>query len=190
MGFGAGQAANLVSEMKRSRAQPLDDWRLLAALGIHDLGRGDSRKLLKEFPLEELGGLTKGQLVKIRGFGDVTSESITAGLKERWSTIVSLLELNFNLIRTKTAAESAAIESPVAGKKIVFTGAMQSGKRDDLKAQARDMGAETPGSVSKTTDYLVCGEKVGAAKTTKAEKLGVTVITEAEYLELISVEIA
>jgi len=188
MGFGAGQAANLVSEMERSKSQPLDDWRLLAALGIHDLGRGDSRKLLKEFPLEELGSLTKEQLVKIRGFGEVTSESITAGLKEQWSTIVSLLELNFNLIRTKTAAESAAIESPIAGKKIVFTGAMQSGKRDELKANARDMGAETPSSVSKTTDYLVCGDKVGAAKTGKAEKLGVKVLSEDEYISLISGE--
>jgi len=185
-GFGPGQAANLVHELARSRHQPLDDWRLLASMGIHDLGRGDSRKLLAVYPLTELATITWEEIITIPGFGEKTSRSIAAQLHQRWPEIQRLLDIGFNLRITPTADVLADIESPIAGKKIVFTGAMVSGSRSDLQHQARELGAETPSSVSKTTDYLVCGERVGQTKISKAESLGVTVLTEEQYQDLLA----
>jgi len=67
----------------------------------------------------------------------------------------------------------------------VFTGKMEQGSRDDMEEQARDLGANVQKSVSQKTDILVCGARVGAKKTGQAEKLGVQVISEDDYLEMI-----
>ena len=72
-------------------------------------------------------------------------------------------------------------DSAIAGKGIVFTGKMQQGSREAMQAEARKLGAKVQTAVSGKTDLLVCGEKVGAAKIKKAEALGVTIVTEAEY---------
>ena len=82
------------------------------------------------------------------------------------------------------------MSSAIAGKKIVFTGKMESGDRKDLEARATELGADVDGSVSGNTDILVHGVQVAAnAKSTKirkAESLGVTVLDETAYLALIS----
>lgn len=187
MGFGDRQAENLVSELARSRSQPLDDWRFLAAFGIHDLGRGDSLRLLRHIPLDALSKLDEGELIKIHGFGVKTCSSIVDGLRRRWPVIQHLLDLGFNLVRTPSVLEvSSTPKNSIAGKRIVFTGSLQSGTREDMQAQARSLGAETPSSVSGSTHFLVCGDNVGSTKTEKARKLGISVITERDYLALLA----
>ncbi len=184
--FGPGQSANLVKELERSRTQPVEDWRFLAAIGIPHLGRGDSRKLLQEIPLEALGELTPGRLMAIHGFGPVTSPVITDALGQRWPEVKYLLhEVGFQLIPTMKPSQ-ARIDGPMAGKGVVFTGAMQHGTREQMQEQARALGALVQSSVSRKTNFLVCGERVGASKMNKARDLGVQVLNEAEYLELIA----
>ena len=68
---------------------------------------------------------------------------------------------------------------------IVFTGAMQMGSREEMKKQAKELGARIGGSITGKTDMLVCGERVGAAKLNKAQALGVQLLSETEYLALI-----
>jgi len=188
MGFGPGQAANLVRELERSRRQEVEDWRFLAAFGVRHLGRGDSRKLLEGFTLDALmDGVTAAQIAALDGFGVLTSESISADLAERAGLIRELSGL-FSLRRTGAAAPKAdAADSPIAGKSVVFTGALASGSREALQDQARALGAVVQSSVNGKTSYLVCGEKVGASKMQKAVSLGVTVLTEAEYLAMIGI---
>jgi DNA ligase (NAD+) len=74
----------------------------------------------------------------------------------------------------------------LAGKLIVFTGAMQQGSREEMKKQAKKLGARVGGTITGKTDMLVCGERVGAAKLNKAEALGVQLLSETEYLALIN----
>jgi DNA ligase (NAD+) len=89
-------------------------------------------------------------------------------------------------LKTPLAAEEEQVgEGPLLGKLIVFTGTMQSGSRDDMKKQAKVLGAKIGESITGKTDLLVCGEKVGAAKLHKAESLGVRIVTEAEYLAML-----
>ena len=102
-----------------------------------------------------------------------------------WPVIEQMLELGFNLEETPLLSESRSIESPVTGMKVVFTGKMLQASRDEMKKQAMQLGAQVQSAVSSKTDLLVCGENVGAAKTGKAEKLGVRVVTEAEYVALL-----
>lgn len=185
LGFGDGQAANFARELKRSRAEEIEDWRFLAAFGIPHLGRGDSRKLLQHMRIEDIGTVTPERIRAIHGFGELTSPLIAEQLGFRWPSIQHMLGLGFNLRRTPLLNESTNSTSPISGKGIVFTGTMLSGSREDMEARARSLGANVQSTVNRKTDYLVCGEKVGAGKTNKAKELGIGIITEQEYLTMI-----
>ena len=80
--------------------------------------------------------------------------------------------------------DTANYDSPIAGKTVVFTGTLEKMARAEAKAQAQSLGAKVAGSVSKNTDYVVMGADAGS-KATKAKELGVTILSEDEYLELI-----
>jgi DNA ligase (NAD+) len=180
MGFGPKQASNLVAQLKRSRTEEVEDWRFLAAFGIEHLGRGDSRKLLKEYPLEKIRTLDSDDIEKINGFGPITATAIPPSLKTKWDSIQALLTLNFNLILSDQN-EQIAKDNPLYGQSLVFTGAM-SQPRNTMKENALSLGAKVQATVNKKTNLLIIGAKVGAKKIEKAEALGTEVITEAVYL--------
>jgi DNA ligase (NAD+) len=185
MGFGPVQSRNLAEALAVSRAKPVEDWRFLAALGIPDLGVGDSRRLLEHVPLEEIVSVEPEAIARINGFGEITSNNIAGGVAEIKSTLLHMLALGFNLEKTPLLSEQASVQSPIAGRNVVFTGKMQGGSREAMQAQARQLGAHVQTAVSGATDLLICGEKVGAAKMDKASRMGVKILTEAEYYKLI-----
>lgn len=184
--FGPVQSANLAESLALSRTRPVEDWRFLAALGIENLGLGDSRKLVQHFSLPELPNLTQGQIEAIRGFGTITSRSIVQGLQRLSPTLKFLLDLGFSIIATAQELPQEA-SSPLVGKHVVFTGKMHK-SREEMEEQARTLGALVQSAVNAKTDYLVCGEKVGASKTNKAQQMGTTILTEQAYLRLIGAE--
>jgi DNA ligase (NAD+) len=96
------------------------------------------------------------------------------------------LNQGFNLRRTPLVFESPPSTSPIAGKKIVFTGKMQHAERNIMQDEARQRGAIVQTAVSGATDYLICGEKIGGSKLAKARDLGVGILTEKEYFELLA----
>ena len=184
-GFRPVQSKNLAEAIAISRTKPVEDWRFLAAFGISNLGTGDSRKLLAHIPLEKIPAIEPEDLIDIKGFGEKTSQSIAESIRDMAGTIVHMLDQNFNLQRTPLAADQEAVDSSIAGKGIVFTGKMIHGDRQTMQARARELGARVQTAVSGSTDYLVCGEKVGASKMNKAEKLGVAILTEDQYIEML-----
>ncbi len=185
LGFGPVQSRNLAEALSVSRTKPVEDWRFLAAFGIPNLGVGDSRRLLEHIPLEEIATIEPGTIERINGFGTITSNAIAEGVAEIKGTLLHMLSLGFNLEKTILLSEKASMQSPIAGKNLVFTGKMQAGSREDMQAVARQLGAHVQSAVSGNTDLLICGEKVGAAKMEKAAKLGVTILSEAEYHQLV-----
>ena len=185
LGFGPVLSENLANALTGSRTRALEDWRFLAAFGIDRLGLGDSRKLLSHIPLEDILHLERGGLETIKGFGELKSEAIISSITSVALTFEHMLALGFNLEKTPLVSDAASIESPIAGKKIVFTGKMIRGNREEMQAQARQLGAQVQSSVSGATDMLVCGEKVGQSKMDKASRLGVQVLSEEAYFAMI-----
>jgi DNA ligase (NAD+) len=160
----------------------VEDWRFLAAFGISNLGTGDSRKLLSHMTFEDLLEADRDSIEDINGFGGITSLSIQEGIQDLRNTIDHMLALDFNLVKTLLVHETQAVDNPIAGKGIVFTGKMQQGSREAMQSKARQLGARVQTAVSRTTDMLVCGEKVGAAKIKKARTLNVTILSEDDYI--------
>ena len=185
MEFGPGQSKVLVKALSDSRELPVEDARFLAALGISDLGIGEARRLLAQKPLEDLGAINAEALKQIKGFGEITSVRIADGLQSRWPEVQYLLGLGFLLERTALAVDRAVVESPISGLKVVFTGSMQQGNRNDMKKQALALGAFVQSAVNGKTDLLVFGEKAGS-KLEKAQKLGVRVLNESDYFQLLA----
>lgn len=96
-----------------------------------------------------------------------------------------MLGLDFKLSKTQLLLESTLINSPISGMKVVFTGKMLQGSRDQMKKNALEHGAKIQSSVSAKTDILICGENAGSAKISKAEKLGIRIMSEEEYAVLL-----
>ncbi|GKT30161.1 DNA ligase [Aduncisulcus paluster] len=153
-----------------SKTKETDDWRFLAAFGIPDLGKADSRKLLGHFKLEDVVNVKQEQLIELHGFGDLTSHSVTKGIAAIKETILHMLGLDFNLRRTPLVSETESMESPIT----------------DMQAMARRLGAKVQTSVSGKTDFLVCGSKVGAKKIESAKAKGVEIMTEAEFMDIVN----
>ena len=189
LGFGPKQSENMVAQLMRSRTEAIEDWRFLAAFGIFRMGLGNCERLLENVPLEKIFTLNQEDIIAIKGFSEKSAAGIIAGLEAIRPLFDELFGLGFNLISTSLAEQEEAADeltSPIAGKTIVFTGAMQSGSRDIMKKEAKALGARIGSSVSSKTDFLVCGDRVGAAKMKKAEGLGVKLLLEEEYLKLIA----
>jgi DNA ligase (NAD+) len=181
VGFGAGQAKNLVAEMQRVMREPLRDNLLLASLGISKLGRSASEKLLAKHRITELKGISAEQIEAIEGFGEITSVNISKALSDRADTLDFLLSRNFNLSHTQDT--QALVEGgSLDGVNIVFTGSM-TGSRDEMKADAKAKGANVQSGVNGKTHVLCCGAKVGQKKLDAAREKGVEIITEEQYWE-------
>lgn len=185
MGFGQGEARRLVEELQRSKSESVEDWRFLASFGIRHLGRGDSQRFLQNFTLDRVvEGIGSTEIEALKDFGVVTSASISKEMASKSGLIDAMLKI-IPVRATSEEQARATADSPVLGKSIVFTGTMQNGNRETMKERARNLGANVQSGVNAKTDYLVCGEKVGAKKIEKAKSLNVEVLTEAEYQAMI-----
>ncbi len=187
-GFGEKTSRNLIDQLERGRLESLEDWRFLAALGVYRLGPGMCERLLQYYKLEDVFKLDAEKLRKhVDGFEKITAEAAVKGLQKVRGLFHDLYSLGFNLQRTPLITEGAksAKDSPISGKKLVFSGAMESGSREDIKRKARALGASIGSSVTRKTDYLVVGKNVGTAKVNEAERKGVQIITEKQYLDMI-----
>ncbi|WP_331710119.1 BRCT domain-containing protein, partial [Methylomonas koyamae] len=134
--------------------------------------------------LDQIFGLSEADIVAIEGFAEKTAAVISEGFANIKDLYEKLTGLGFNLQASQRKADSSA--HPLSGKTLVFTGTLHSGSRDDLAKQAKAKGAKVGSSVSAKTDYLVAGDNVGANKTAAARDKGVTVIDEAEFLQLLN----
>ncbi len=121
-------------------------------------------------------------IAAIDGLGEAAAEALVDFFAEPHNRdmIAALLEK----VTVEPFEDVSSAGSPVSGKTVVFTGTLETMTRDEAKSQAQAMGAKVSGSVSKKTDYLVAGPGAGS-KLANAEKLGVTVLTEAEWRKLI-----
>uniref|UniRef100_UPI0040482B84 BRCT domain-containing protein n=1 Tax=Rheinheimera sp. TaxID=1869214 RepID=UPI0040482B84 len=183
-GFGAGQSANILAEIKRIKAAQIDDFKVLASVGIHTLGRRASKSLLSEYPLDVLlQGVSEAQISALSGFADTKAAAITTGLEKHNALLTFLVGFFDTVVKSKL---DIATDAPLVGKNVVFTGTLSSGSRNDVERKAEELGAKVQSNVNSKTHFLICGANVGASKTNKAAGLGVKVISEEDYLTMIA----
>jgi DNA ligase (NAD+) len=182
MGFGEKTSQNLINELKRSRQESIEDWRFLAAFGVHRLGLGNCENLLKHYSIDEVFELSVDNIAEIDGFAELTAEVIFDGLLSIRSQYEVLISGGFNLEKTLLLSDKNASSNLFYSKKIVFTGTMNL-PRSDLEKQAKSLGISVAKSVSSKTDFLIIGENVGQSKMNKAKNHNVEILSESEYLK-------
>ena len=114
--------------------------------------------------------------------GDIVAKCVLEFFQEEkvLATIDELLKLGVN----PSFEEQVIVESSFNGKTVVVTGTLQNYSRGEIKAKLESLGAKVSGSVSKKTDYVIAGEEAGS-KLTKAQDLGITVLSEEEFEKMI-----
>jgi len=189
-GYGEVSVGNLFRAIAARREIPLE--RFVYALGIRHVGETTARALargygswdsFREACLKVADGdeETREDMDALDQIGDTVIDALAAYFREEHNRgIVERLTRQVRILD----AEKPAKHSAVAGKTVVFTGTLEQMTRDEAKAMAERLGAKVAGSVSKKTDYVVAGPGAGS-KLGKAKDLGVTVLSEDEWLKLV-----
>lgn len=173
-------AMNIYTSIQESKTKPLN--RLLTALGIRHVGKETADILSGEFAtLDDIKNADVERLANIEGIGGIIAQSIYDFFHEERNVkmIEELKELGVNPV-SKVKPKS----DKLAGKTFVLTGTLQNMTRDEASAIIKSHGGKTSSSVSKKTSYVLAGENAGS-KLDKAQNLGVIILTEDDFLEMI-----
>ena len=191
-GWGPKSAEKLYEAIEAKRTIGLE--RFIYALGISQIGQSNAQLLARYYhsyenfkrSMLEAGKSDDNQyrteLTNIGGIGDsIANDLVDFFLEKHNLDVLTALEKEITIQDAKKVRQ----DSSISGKTVVFTGTLTRFTRSEAKATAESLGAHASGSVSAKTDYVVCGTDPGS-KATKARELGVTILNEGEWLELIS----
>ena len=180
--MGEKSVANLLAAVEKSKDRPLA--RLLVALGIGHVGSEAAKLLAANFAsMDALMEADEERLVEIESIGPKIAAAVVAYFANDSNRHVIRKLRDAGVRMEEDEARDAPTEQPFAGKRFVVTGRLQDLSRSHVQARIKELGGAVSGSVSRQTDYLVAGEGAGS-KLADAEQLGVTVITEEEFLKL------
>jgi len=180
-GFAEKSVENLLNAIEKSKKPTLV--RFLYAIGIPNVGEYTAQVLARYFgSWERLTKTSEDELMAIKGIGPETAKSVALFVKEKRNikTIERMFKAGLRIVEEKIEEK----KTPLSGKTIVFTGALQSLTRDEAKALAEKMGATVSNSVSRKTDLVVVGENPGS-KYQKALDYKIKIINEEEFLKLV-----
>ncbi len=184
-GFAEVSAQKLLDAIGRvARHLPLA--RLLTGLSLPHVGEETAILLAQHHKtIDDLAGASVAELEAIEGVGPIVARAIAEWFREKENkALVQRLKKAVHLENPDYALAKQKSSLPLAGKTFVLTGGMQAMGRDEAKEALRKLGASVSGSVSKKTDYVVAGDDAGS-KLDKARSLGVTVLSEEEFLKLV-----
>jgi len=179
--MGEQSVANLLQAVETSKSRPLD--RLIVGLGIPHVGERNARELARAFgSLSDLAEAGYDAFMQVPGTGPIIAKELELWFEDEDNRAVvrGLIDAGVNPVMEVTRAQ----EGPLKGQVFVFTGKLEQFTREEAEAQVRELGGEAAGSVSKKTNYLVAGPGAGS-KLKKATELGVIILDEAGYLELV-----
>jgi DNA ligase (NAD+) len=184
--MGAVSSANLVAAIEASKERPLS--RLLVALGIRHVGPTVARALATAFgALDALRAAPVEQLAAVDGVGAEIAEAVAEFAADPASAALLDRLIAHGLTTDEPGAdESAPLTPTLAGKSVVVTGGVPSYTREEAEAAIVARGGKSPGTVSARTFCVVVGEAPGAAKTTKAETLGVPMVPAERFEDLLA----
>ena len=189
-GWAERSVANLFAAIEERRSIPFE--RLIYALGIRQVGQATARLIARQYQTlpawrdamaaaQDRAGEAYEELTDIDGIGPSVAVDILDFFREPHNLeVIADLEVQLDV----SAPEAVAAESAVSGRTVVFTGTLETMTRAEAKARAESLGAKVAGSVSRKTDYVVVGADAGS-KAKKAEELGVAILSEQDWRELI-----
>ena len=179
-GLGEKSVDTLLANIEASKQNGFE--RVLAALGIRFVGSKVAKILAKNYAsLKDLEETTYERLIDIKDIGDAIASSVVKYFSDNKDIINGLIERGINPVNNLIQNDEALF----ANQTIVLTGRLESFTRDEATKIIEDLGGNVASSVSKKTSFVVCGEDAGSKKT-KAESLGVKIISEEEFKALIS----
>lgn len=178
-------AQNIVNSIQKSKEVPFE--RVVFALGIRFVGETSARLLARHFKsMDALMAASLEELQEVEGIGEVMAKSIISYFhNEQNREIVERLRgygLQFELSQEQTAAQS----DKLAGQSVVISGVFQHHSRDEYKLMIEQNGGKNVGSISSKTSFILAGENMGPSKLQKAEKLGIRIVSEDEFLEMLN----
>ena len=183
--FGAKSALNLIESIQRSRQVPFP--RVLYALGIRYVGETVARKLAEAFlSLDNLMKAGQEELEEVDEIGERIAQSLQNYFRDEQN--LQLIEgLKEAGLQFEMEVSGETVSDLLAGKTFVISGVFEQHSREELKSIIEQHGGKNSGSISARTNYILAGENMGPSKYQKAQKLGVPIITEEDFMEMLSV---
>jgi DNA ligase (NAD+) len=181
--MGPKSSQNLLDEIEKSKGMDLD--RLIYALGIRFVGERTAQAIASHFrDLDSLAKAPPEELIQIEDVGPKVAESIVFFFHQPKNTTL-LDKLREAGVNSFSQAEASSEEGPLSGQTFVLTGKLAQFSREEARKEIEQRGGTVTSTVSRKTDYVIAGAEPGA-KLEKAQKLGVPVLNEKDFLALIS----
>ena len=178
--MGEKSAQNLISAIENSKSAGLE--RLIYALGIRNIGEVAAAALAARYrTLEACMSATREELCELEDFGEITADCVVNFFSHEQNIELCRRLADAGLVTASTAAPT---DNKFSGLTFVLTGTLPTLKRDEAEKMIKARGGKCSGSVSKKTSYVVAGEAAGS-KLTKAQALGVTIIDEAQLIQML-----
>ena len=183
--LGEKSAQNMLAGIETSKQVP---WaRVLFALGIRMVGETTAKKIAKRFPsIDQLQWATEEQLTSIDDVGEQIAKNVIAYFNDLGNLEIINRLREAGVQMESTEEEQTQQSNILEGKSIVVSGVFAKHSRDEYKTMIETNGGKNVGSVSKKTSFILAGENMGPEKRKKAESLGIEILTEEEFLELIN----
>ena len=173
-------ASNIYMSVQESKTRPLN--RLVTALGIRHVGKETADIITNEFPsVDALKNATQEQLAQIEGIGEIIAKSVYDYFHDEIN--IKMLE-ELKSLGINPISKQKPKSDKLSGKIFVLTGTLENMTRDEASDLIKSHGGKTSSSVSKKTDYVLAGANAGS-KLDKAQNLGVIILTENDFLEMI-----
>lgn len=182
-GFADKSARNVLAELAKSREVPYE--RVLFAIGIRNVGEVIAKKLAARFrSIDELRNATVEEMTEVEDIGEKIARNVIAFFAEPKN--ISMIEaLRQYGLKMKSEEERVVVSDRLSGMTIVVSGKFEMHSREEYKAMIESNGGKNGSSVSAKTTYILAGSDMGPAKREKAEKLGVKIINENEFAQLL-----
>ena len=181
--YGEKKAQNLLAAIEKSRNVSFE--RVVFALGIRFVGEHTAKILARHFKsIDALRQASVEELMAVEGIGEVIAESVAGYFRnaENIAIIEALRNHGLQMAIAETKAKGSALE----GMTIVISGVFEKHSRDEYKAIIEQNGGKNTGSISKKTSFVLAGEGIGHSKLQKANELGIRIVSEDEFLEMIN----
>ena len=182
-------AQRIVNGIAASKAVPFE--RVVYALGIRFVGETSAKLLARRFKtMETLESATLEQLTDVDGIGEVMANSIISWFRNEDNHQLLERLKGYGLQMSLSEEQLSAQSDRLAGMSIVISGVFQHHSRDEYKALIEQHGGKNVGSISKKTSFILAGDNMGPAKLEKAERMGIRIVHEDEFLAMLTDEAA